>query len=246
MVTGAASGIGQAVALLYALEGARVALLDHNRVGLADTLAQIAAAGGEALSLECDVSDEVQVQHSVAAITRAWGGLDVGVGVAGIELAGFGDAQVHELELEVWQRTIDTNLTGMFLTCKHAVRALLAGGGGSIIVTGSPCGSYGACAAEHAYSASKAGTHGLVRVMAVDYARSGIRVNAVIPGFIDTPLNAGIMANPAMVADLVRSIPAGRPGRVTDVAPLYLWLASDEAAYVTGAFFTADGGQTAI
>jgi 3-oxoacyl-[acyl-carrier protein] reductase len=245
-VTGAGSGIGRAVAVLYAREGARVGLLDRQRDGAEETAALIRAEGGESLVLECDVSDETQVEQSVRAVVAKWGGLDVAVGVAGIELAGAGDARVHELELDTWRRTLDTNLTGMFLTCKYGTQALLASGGGSLIVTGSPCGLFGFCASEHAYSASKAGTHGLVRVMAADYARDSIRVNAIIPGFIDSPLNAAIMANPSMVADVVRTIPAGRPGRPEDVAPLYVWLASDEAAYVTGAFFTADGGQTAV
>ena len=246
LVTGAGSGIGRAVALRYANEGAKVALLDRNRAGIDETLGLLASADGVGLALTADVSQESDVTAAVEEITTAWGGLDILAGIAGIELAGAGDARVDALDLAVWQRTIDTNLTGMFLTCKHGVRALLASGGGSVIITGSPCGLLGCCAAEHAYSASKAGTHGLVRVMAADYAAQGIRVNCVVPGFIDTPINAAMMADPALVEDFCKSVPARRPGRPDEVAALFVWLASEEASYVTGAFYTADGGQTAV
>ena len=246
LVTGAGSGIGRAVAIRFAGEGARVGLLDVREGVANETESLIRSAGGESIALPCDVSQEREVARSVDRITEAWRGLDVVVGVAGIELAGTGDARVDELDLAIWQRTLATNLTGMFLTCKYGVRGLLASGGGSVIVTGSPCGILGHCAAEHAYSASKAGTHGLVRVMAADYAASRIRVNCVIPGFIDTPLNAAMMADEKIVAEASATIPARRPGKPEEVAPLYVWLASDEASYVTGAFFTADGGQTAV
>ncbi len=246
MVTGAASGIGRAVAIRYAAEGARVGLVDRSVEGNEETASLIRVGAGECMVLACDVSQEPEVSRSVDAIVDRWQGLDIVVGVAGIELAGTGDARVDALNVEMWDRTIATNLTGMFLTCKHGVRALLATGGGSVIVTGSPCGLLGFCAAEHAYSASKAGTHGLVRVMAADYAKDGIRVNCVVPGFIDTPLNAGLIADSARVDEFVKTIPARRPGRPEEVASLYVWLASDEASYVTGAFFTADGGQTAV
>lgn len=246
MVTGAGSGIGRAVALRYAREGARVGLLERRADAVAETVSLIEGTGGECIPLPCDVSSEAQVAGSLDTIVKEWGGLDIVAGVAGIELAGTGDARVDELELSIWERTIGTNLTGMFLTCKYGVRGLLSSGGGAVIVTGSPCGILGHCAAEHAYSASKAGTHGLVRVMAADYASRNIRVNCVIPGFIDTPLNAGVIADAAMLADANRGIPAKRPGKADEVAALYVWLASDEASYVTGAFFTADGGQTAV
>lgn len=245
-VTGGGSGIGRAVAVRFAVEGARVGIIGRRRDALKETAALAREAGGECLVLPGDVSREADVEAAVAAIIAAWGGLDVVVGVAGIELFASGDTRVHELDISIWQQTVDVNLTGMYLTCKHGVRALLASGGGSVIITGSPCGLFGHCAGEHAYSASKAGTHGLVRVMAADYSRDGIRVNCVIPGFIDTPINAPVFADPAFLATAQSGIPMGRAGQAEEVAPLYVWLASDEASYVTGAFFTADGGQTAV
>lgn len=246
LVTGASSGIGRATALRFAREGARVGLLARRAGELESLAADIRSDGGEALVLPADVSQEEQVAAAVARIVEAWGGLDIVVGVAGVELIAGGDTRVDQLELSAWQTTLDTNLTGMFLTCKHGIRALLATGGGSVIVTGSPTGLYGLALGEHAYSASKAGCHGLARVMANEYAKDNIRVNIVVPGFIDTPINAPVFAEPALVTEICQAIPARRPGQPEEVAAMMVWLASDEASYATGGYFVVDGGQTAV
>jgi 3-oxoacyl-[acyl-carrier protein] reductase len=246
LVTGAASGIGRATAIRFAREGANVALLDRQLDKLEQVAAEISGAGGTALALPTDVSREDQVEAAVGRATGAWGGLDIVVGVAGIELYAEGDTGVHDLELAVWQRTIDTNLTGMFLTCKHGVRALLAAGGGSVIVTGSPTGLFGFAAGETAYSASKSGCHGLARVIANEYATRNIRCNIVVPGFIDTPINAEFIKDPEALADITRAIPMRRAGSADEVAAMCAWLASDDASYVTGGYYMVDGGQTSV
>lgn len=243
LITGAASGIGRATAVRLAEEGARVALLDVDEAGLGRVAEQI---GASALPLPTDVSSEPAVEAAVAATVEAFGGLDIVIANAGVELIDTGDARVHELGLVAWQRTLDINLTGVFLACKYGIRELLRAGGGSVICTASPSSFFGVATAEHAYTASKGGVASLVRVMAADYARDGIRVNGVIPGFTNTPLNAPVLDDEEIVAGIVATIPLGRPGEADEVASMMLFLASDEAGYVTGAFFTVDGGMTAI
>src|SRR5579875_494826 len=245
IITGAGSGMGRAAALRFAREGAKVGLIDINGIAIEEVLAKIVASGGEALPLVADVSSEEQVRQAVDQTVERWGGLDIVVANAGIELVGE-DARAHELAKEVWDRTLAVNLTGIFLTCKHGIRALLASGGGSVVCTASPTGLFGSAAGFSAYSASKAGVYGLTRVMANDYARSGIRINAVIPGFTNTPMTKYFMENDQEREALIRSIPLGRPGEADEVASVMLFLASDEASYVTGAAWATDGGMTAV
>ena len=245
IITGAGNGIGRATAIRFAQESARVGLIDINRGAVDEVFSRITSSGGEALQLIADVTGEDQVARAVDEAVARWGGLDVVVANAGIELVGE-DARAHELTKEVWDRTIAVNLTGIFLACKHGIRALLASGGGSVICTASPTGLFGSAPGYSAYSASKAGVYGLTRVMANDYARDGIRVNAVIPGFTNTPMTKYFMENDEERQSLLRSIPLGRPGEPEEVAAVMLFLASDEAAYVTGAAWASDGGMTAI
>jgi NAD(P)-dependent dehydrogenase (short-subunit alcohol dehydrogenase family) len=242
IVTGAAAGIGLAVAKAASAAGARVAMVDRDREALEHAAAAI---GGPALAFPADVSDEGQVADAFAHVADSWGGLDAVAAIAGIELFRAGDDRIDRVELETWQRVLATNLTGMFLTCKHGARALLASGGGSITLTGSPCAITGRCSGETAYSASKAGVLGLVRVMATDLAPERIRVNAVIPGFVATQLNAPVLADPPLRATIEAGIPLGRAASPDEIAPMFVWLASDAAAYVTGAFMTVDGGMLA-
>ncbi|HEU5329866.1 MAG: SDR family NAD(P)-dependent oxidoreductase [Thermomicrobiales bacterium] len=245
IITGAGSGMGRAAALRFAQEGARVGLLDTNETHLADVAAAVAATGGDVLSLAADVTDEAQVEAAVAEAVARWGGLDTIVANAAIQLFGQDD-RADRLTAGVWRKTIDVNLTGIFLACKHGIKAILASGGGSVICTASPTSLYGLAPGFDAYSASKAGVLGLVKVMANDYARLGVRVNAVIPGFTDTPLVRAVMEDNEEFRRLVGTIPLGRPGKPAEVAAVMAFLASDDASYVTGAAWAVDGGMTAI
>lgn len=243
VITGAGLGMGRAAALRFAAEGARVGLLDIDEETARAVAAEIAGQGGEGLVLQADVTSEDQVSAAVERTVAEWGGLDIVVANAGVQLAGQDD-RADRLSLEAWQRTIDINLTGIFLTCKHGIRALLATGGGAVVCTASPTGLYGVAKGFDAYSASKAGVYGLIRVMAADYASEGIRVNGVIPGYTETPMTTWVTREDHEA--LISTIPLGRQGNPEDVAAVMLFLASDEAPYVTGAVWAADGGMTAI
>jgi NAD(P)-dependent dehydrogenase (short-subunit alcohol dehydrogenase family) len=241
LVTGAAHGIGRATAERLAREGARVAVVDIDGAAAQSAAAQL---GEHALALTADVAEEDALAAAVRAAVEAYGGLDVVVANAATQLYGR-DARADRLDHATWQRTLDVNLTGAFLTAKHGAKALLAAGGGAIVCTGSPAGHYGIAAGLDAYSASKAGVYGLVRVMAMDYAADGIRVNVVFPGITVTPMNRWWLDDPDERARTEASIPLGRAATPEEIAAVIAFLASDEASYVTGAAWTVDGGLTA-
>jgi NAD(P)-dependent dehydrogenase (short-subunit alcohol dehydrogenase family) len=240
IVSGGASGIGRAVARRLAAEGAQVAVVDIDEAG-ATTVAE--EVGG--IAAIADVSDEAAVEQAVGAAVTAFGGLDVVIPNAAIQLLD-AEGRVDALDATTWRRTVDVNLTGVFLLAKHGIGALLEAGGGAVVCTASAAGGFGIAPGLDAYSASKSGIHGLVRVMAADYARDGIRVNAVHPGFTETAMNAGLMADPEAVRELSAQIPLGRPAQPEEVATVIAFLASDDASYVTGALWAVDGGWTAI
>jgi len=242
LVTGAATGIGYAVAARMALEGARVIFSDRDADG---ATAAAAGATGETRAVTMDISDESSVEAAFAELTTAGWAPDVVVANAGVQLFGK-DAPAADLELENWRRTIDVNLTGTFLTVKHSVRSMKHTGGGSIILTGSPTGVNGEGADFTAYSASKAGIHGLARTVAAAYAADNIRVNTVIPAYTETTLVTTITSDPEARAAIIGRIPLGRAGAPADVEGIMVFLASDDAAFATGASFAVDGGMTTL
>lgn len=242
LITGAGAGIGRAVAERFAREGARAIIADRD----ADAAAEVAASlGAVARPVVVDISDESSVEAAFADVVAAGWSPDVVVANAGVQLFGQDD-KAADLDLDVWRRTIDINLTGTFLTVKHAVRAMLATGGGSIILTGSPTGVNGEGKDFTAYSSSKAGIHGMARTVAAAYADRGIRVNTVQPAYTETPLVAAISSDPEARAAIVGRIPIGRAGTPDDVAGIMVYLASNDGAFATGALFQVDGGMTSL
>jgi 3-oxoacyl-[acyl-carrier protein] reductase len=193
-----------------------------------------------------DVRNPEVMTETIVNAEKALGGLDIVVANAAIEPAN--DDRADRLAIEVWRRIIDTNLTGVFLTAKFGLQALLRSPATDrvMICTVSPTGIRGSAPGQDAYSASKAGVLGLMRVMANDYAKEGIRVNGIMPGFTDTRANAAITSDPQRLAALNATIPMGRAGTPTEVAALMAWVASAEARYVTGSVLMVDGGMTAI
>ena len=246
VVTGGGSGIGRAAAERLAEEGCRVAALDWNEANVEEAVAGMVAAGGEAIALKVDVGDEAAVAAAFRTIIERFGRVDIVCSNAGIFTAER-DGKVDELPKSVWDEIVGVNLTGMFHTCKYGIAAIKeTAGKGAVVLTGSPTGILGCTPASTAYSSSKAGVHGLARVMAVDYAQEGIRVNVVIPGFTLSPLVRELVADPEVYEWNVKNIPMRRGAEPDEIAGAVAFLASDDASYMTGSFITVDGGLTAV
>ncbi len=242
LVTGAASGIGRATALLFAREGARVLVADVDASGGEATCAAIAGAGGEARFVRTDVTREAEVAACVRAAVDHFGRLDCAVNNAGI--TGGGGA-IPDLDLELWNRTLAVNLTGVFLCLKHEIPVMRGQGGGAIVNVASGAGLIGVPGLPH-YCASKHGVLGLTKTAALENARSGVRVNALCPGSTDTPLLRGAMAaDPRLEKMVLSTIPGGRLGRPEEIAEAAVWLCSDRASWVTGESMLVDGGSIA-
>ena len=244
LVTGAATGIGQASALALAREGAALCVSDINGEGAEETAQTIIDDGGRAISLRCDVTQAADVRAMVQATVEAFGRLDAAVNNAGI--AGSFDDRLHEADDGMFERVLAVNLRGVWHCMKAELAPMLAGGGGSIVNIASVAGLIGAPKAA-AYTASKHAVVGITKSAAVDYARRGIRVNAICPAYTDTAMvQSAIEGNPIMATIMERAIPMGRLGQAGEIADAVVWLCSDASSFVTGHQLVVDGGLVAM
>jgi NAD(P)-dependent dehydrogenase (short-subunit alcohol dehydrogenase family) len=243
LITGAGDGIGRGIAIRFAAEGAKVGVLDINAAGCEETAAMIHKRGDGAIPLLCDIRDPEQVKQAVATMIEAYGVINVLVNNAAVMPSG----ALHETSLENFERCVGVNLRGTYLVSREVIPIMLAQGGGSIIHMSSVTGILGLPGIA-IYSATKGALAALARAMSTDYAPHGIRVNAVSPGTIDSPmLHNFIAAQKPESQDRLRNEfnkmhPVGRVGQIDEVASVFVFLASDESSFVTGANYTVDGG----
>jgi NAD(P)-dependent dehydrogenase (short-subunit alcohol dehydrogenase family) len=240
IVTGGGSGIGRAAAELFAREGAKVVVADYKADAAQDAVRAITDAGGDAVFVKVDVSDPTQVEQMTQVALDTYGGIDILVNNAGVLLFG----TIVDTRVEDWNRLMSINLTGVFLCSKAVIPHMIKRGGGSIINTSSSTGAHDAAGNIAAYVASKGGVTLLTRAMAIDHAKDHIRVNAIAPGPTDTPMLRDNLS-PEALDDFAATFPMKRLGRPEELAYAALFLASDEASFVTGAILAVDGGQTA-
>jgi NAD(P)-dependent dehydrogenase (short-subunit alcohol dehydrogenase family) len=240
-VTGASSGIGRATALAFARAGASVTAVDIDETGTAETVRQIEELGARALGYTCDVTLEADVRSAVQATLDEFGRLDSAFNNAGIEQP---VAPLADISAEEFERLISVNLRGVFLCMQSQVPAILAGGGGTIVNTSSGAGVVG-IAGQSVYCATKFGVVGMTKAAALDYAPAGLRINAVCPGIIETPMmdrfTGGTEEGRARV---VAQEPIGRMGTPDEIADAVLWLSSEASSFVVGHALVVDGGQT--
>jgi NAD(P)-dependent dehydrogenase (short-subunit alcohol dehydrogenase family) len=243
LITGGASGMGKIASGLFAGEGANVVLSDLSDEAGETTVAEISRLGGDAAYVHADVSKATDAEGMVRFAVERFGRLDILYNNAGVMLAD--DGSVTDTAEEVWDRTLDINVKGVALGCKYGVPAMLDSGGGSIINVASFVAWMGAATSQTAYTSSKGAVLSMTREIAVEYARAGIRCNALCPGPIDTPLLAELLSDPARRQRRFVHIPMGRLGRADELAKAALFLASDDSSYMTGASLIVDGGITA-
>ena len=240
-VTGAANGIGRAAALAFAREGASVVVADVSERGNQDTARMVEEAGGRALAVRCDVSRAEDVKAALDKAVEAFGRLDCAFNNAGVEQPITATADLTE---EEWDRIVAINLRGVFLCMKYEIPLILKQGGGAIVNTSSGAGIIG-IKGSPAYTAAKHGVIGLTRAAALDYAAQNLRVNAVCPGYIDTPMMGRFTGGtPEGRAKVIAEEPVGRMGKPEEIAAAVVWLCSDTAAFVIGHALVMDGGQT--
>jgi NAD(P)-dependent dehydrogenase (short-subunit alcohol dehydrogenase family) len=240
VITGAAGGIGREAAVLFSEEGASVCVADVS----AEAGEEAAAACREAFFQQVDVTDQASVEAMYAAAAERYGGVDVLYNNAGIMPAD--DASVLETEPDAWDRVLDVNAKGVFLCCRHGIPRLLERGGGSVINVASFVALVGAATSQIAYTASKGAVLSLTRELAVEFARQGVRVNALCPGPVETPMLMRLFEDdPAAYERRRVHLPMGRLAKAREIALGALFLASDESSYVTGSTFLVDGGLTA-
>jgi len=245
LVTGGTSGLGRDAALAFAREGAKVVLTGRRVEAGEEVSSGIRKEGGEAIFIRADVSQAPDVQASVQACVNTYGGLDCALNNAGID--GTLMVPMVDYKKEIWDQVILTNLTGTFLSMKYEIPEMLKRGGGSIVNMSAMAGLRSGRRTGAAYNATKHGIIGLTTTGAVEYAAQGIRVNAVCPALIQTPMSeATFLKDEAMVQKAIQMYPLGRIGRPEEVTSLVLWLCSSEAAFITGAAIPVDGGALLI